>query len=240
MFKSKLTDKSLAAVFIVLGLILVALVYFVPYKNVTDEIATLEADNQAKRNHIASLQTYYDNREQYAADTEVLKKNIVTIATSYPSYYRMEDYIMAAIEIEHAVDDKLESDLIYSAITAADAVAIAAVDEGTVKKADIEEFQNSIIFYQQSVAYSNNVEYAGLKDAIACILKSPYRVNIQNVTYTADYETGRLNGAFVLGYYYVSGNGVEYVAPTIPAYISGTSNIFGNDIVTEESAEAAE
>lgn len=233
MLTKKLTDKSLCVALVLLGVVILLLVYFLPVKQVSNQISSLESENKTIKSHIASLKEYYDNRAQYQTDTEDLKKLIATIASSYPSMYRVEDYIMEAVDVENAAE------LTYSSIDVADSETLIVVDENTVKGANMDEYQQSISFNEQSVSYSNDIDYHNLKDALAEIFASDYKLNIQSISYTCDEETGNLTGAFVLGYYYVSGNGIEYTEPTIAPFASGTTNIFGYmyDIVEEEESD---
>lgn len=248
MLKKKLTDKSLCGVLVLLGIVILLIVYFVPVKNLETQISSLESENESIRSHLASLQEYYDNRAQYEADTVILRDEIANIASSFPSMYRIEDYILEGIDIENAVDttdlteltEKQEpSDLTYTSISVADPDVLTTVDSDTVKQANIDEYQNAMTFYEQSVSYNGSIDYDGLKEAVAEIFASDYRANIQNITFNVNTENGNLDGVFVLGYYFIDGNGVEYVEPEIPEYVAGTDNIFGHYTVIEEDSDDA-
>jgi len=235
MLSKKLTDKSLMLALILLGAVIVILVYFVPTKNITDEIVGLENENASLKSTLASLQVYYDNRETYIQDTAQLQKEILVITNKYPIAYRPEDYIMEAVAMESAAnqEDDVDEGVVFERITLNIANSIASVDQETVAGANIESLNSKIDFNQQDVVYTNTVDYTSLKQILAEALVSPYCADIQSITYTTDTTTGLLKGDIVLGYFYVTGTGVEYVAPSIPEYVPGTDNIFGHYEVEE-------
>lgn len=231
MFSKKLTDKSLMAVLILLGIVIIILVYFVPYKNTTEEIDTLNAENANLQATLASLQVYYDNRDMYVRETAELQKEIKVLATAYPSAYRPEDYIMEAVTVEQVAEN-----ITFEAIDIEDADSIAVIEQETVAGANIDDLNERIEFIEQDVAYKNIIDYFSLKQSLAEILASKYCANIQKITYQTNKSTGLLEGEIVLGYFYVTGTGVEYNPPYINEYAQGTDNIFGV-YETEDSEE---
>lgn len=228
----KVSDTTIFALLFVLAIGLFFLVYFVPLKNVNDEISSLENSNTALRAEVSELQVYHDNRSQYETDTETLKKEIVNVITAYPSAYREEDFIMEAIAMEKASNDELQ----YTSLAFNAPETLAVIDEGTMQAAEIDGYTNRVEFMRQVVSYNNDITYDALKNALAEAFASGYKANVESVTYTKDEEGVVLNGTISLGYYYVNGNGRDYVAPTITPYEAGTNNIFigGKPIVNEE------
>jgi len=236
MFAKKLTDKSIMLALVLLGAVILILVYFVPYKNTTDEISVIEAENRSLEDTLASLQTYYDNRAIYVQETAELQKEITVLASSYPSGYRPEDYIMEAVAMQNNADD-----IVYSAVAFNGANSIATIDQATVAGANIENLNEKIEFIEQDVVYQNDIDYISLKQVLAEILSSSYCANIKRITYVTNQEDGRLSGDIELGYFYVTGTGVEYTAPTIPVYAQGTDNIFGHyESLLEDEEEGLE
>jgi len=233
MFTKKLTDKSMMLALVLLGAVILILVYFVPYKNTTDEISAIQAENASLEATLASLQTYYDNRAIYVQETAELQKEITVLASSYPSGYRPEDYIMEAVAMQNSADD-----IVYQYIGIEEADSIAVIEQDVVAGANIENLTERIEFIEQDVVYSNETEYISLKQTLAEVLSSSYCANIKRITYVTNQENGRLNGDIELGYFYVTGTGVEYNAPTIPVFSQGTDNIFGHyESLLEEDEE---
>ncbi len=227
----KVSDTYIFLLLLVLAVGLFLLVFLVPLKNTNEEINDLESSNDSLRTEISELQVYHDNRTQYENDTETLKKEIVNVVTAYPSAYREEDYILEAIAMENAGED-----MQYSSIKISEPETLAVVDEALMKGADIEGYDNQIEFMRQKVDYNNDITYDSLKLALAEAFASGYKANIESVTYTKEEEGVVLKGTISLGYYYVIGNGKDYVAPTITPYEAGTNNIFIGGKPIEEEA----
>lgn len=232
MFKQKLTDKSIMAVLILFGILIVVVVYVLPYRSFSESNISLSAQNEQLNKTIKDLQVYYDNRNQYATETETLRKEIVNIVSVYPSMYRSEDYIMQAIDVE-AVSDNIS----FNAIDIKDAKSLVYIDQTTISSVSIEGLNQPMDFVEQEVTYNNDIDYPSMKQAIAELFLSKYVLNIQRITYTRDESTGKLNGDIIVGYYYVTGTGKDYVAPSIPEYVAGTDNIFGVVIIEEDEEE---
>ena len=219
--KGKISDTHIFLLCLVLGVGLFLVVYFVPFKNVGDQINAYESQNREIRNHISSLQEYYDNRVQYENDTEVLRKEVANLLASFPGAYGFEDYIMQAVNIEK------KAPIRYERIDFEEVEDLATIPSDTIKKAEIPEYQSDVVFKRQNVVYTNIVDYFTLKNVIAQVFSSPYSVNLQSFTYNSEQVTGELKGSFKLGFYAVDGIGKEWVEPEIPEYEAGTTNIFG-------------
>ncbi len=235
----KITDTQIFALLLVLAVGMFILVYFLPFANLRADIENYETQNRSLRNEISELQVYHDNRAQYESDTEVLKKEISNIVTAFPSEYKEEDYIMEAVKIENTCAGKLY----YESTNIGEPSVLTSIDAETIKQAEIEDLSDAIDFVCVDVDYNNKTNYPGLKDALAEIFASPYKLNIKQITYTND-GTGVLDGVIKLGYYSISGNGREYAYPQIPEYQAGTTDIFigGNLLVMtdEDLSQPAE
>ncbi len=229
----KVNDTYIFLLLFVLAVGLFLLVFFVPFKNTNDLINELESSNNSLRAEISELQVYHDNRAQYESDTETLKSEIVNVITAYPSAYREEDYILEAIAMENAGED-----MQYTSIKIFEPETLSVIDESLMQGADIEGYSNRIEFMRQKVDYNNDITYDSLKKALAEAFASGYQANIESVTYTKNEKGVVLNGTISLGYYYVNGNGRDYVAPSITPYEAGTNNIFigGKPIEIDEEA----
>ncbi len=232
--KTKISDTYIFIICLVLAVGLFLLVYFVPFANVNEEITSLESSNSAMRAHITSLQEYYDNKEQYIADTEVLKKEISNKLVYYPAGYREEDYIMQAVNIDNVVDTD------FKQISVQDIKPLATISAATIQQAGIEDYQDEINFFRRDVVYNHVINYDNLKGAIAEIFASPYKINIDSMVYTHDAVTGKLTGTFTLGYYYVTGTGRQIEKPVVPEYTPGTDNIFGSRSIVDGVEAASE
>lgn len=217
----KISDKSIFAIFLVLAVGLFIVVYFVPLKNTNDEINSLEGTNSGLRREISELQVYHDNKDQYLSDSETLKKEIGSIVTSFPSMYREEDYILEDIAMEDACGY-----FRTKMVSIGEPEVLASIDHESIEKAELEDFHDNIEYMYQKVDYSNSITYTSLKDALTEAFSSPYKLNVESISYTREKDSNVLDGVITLGYYYVTGNGREYEEPYIDEYDAGTDNIF--------------
>ena len=222
----KISDTYIFLLLFVLAVGLFLLVYFVPLKSTNEEISSLKAENSTLTAEISELQVYHDNRTQYETDDEVLKKEITNQLQVYPSKYREEDFIMEAVAIEKAAPV-----ISYDSINMGDANLLTSISADTLKNCGLTEYEHDIEFMNREVDYNNKINYPSLKDAIQEIFNSNYKLNVKEIAYSLDENTGYLDGVIKLGYYYVYGNGREYEA--------GTTNIFtgGKVMVIEDQAE---
>lgn len=226
----KSNDKYFFAIFLILAVGLFLIVYFVPLKNTNEEISSIESENNSLRNEISELQVYHDNKAQYESDIDTLKKEVVDIVLKFPSGYKEEDFLLEAIAMEDAADY-----LNYSSINISDPESISEVSAEDIKKAEIDGMDQKIEYVYQKVDYYNELNYSSLKQAIEEVFSSPYKLNIDSITYVREEGDNTLKGVTTLGFYYVSGNGREYEEPYIEEYRSGTDNIFvggyGTDLI---------
>ncbi len=228
----KVSDKSIFAIFLVLAVALFLVVYFVPLQNTNEEISKTESSNSSLRKEISELQVYHDNKAQYEADTETLKNEVVDIISKFPAGYKEEDYLLEGIAMQEASDN-----LNYTSIKIVDPESLALIDADTVKSAKIEGYEEQIEYLYQKVDYSMELNYKSLKQALEEAFLSPYKLNVDGITFMRDKEENILKGVISLGYYYVDGNGREYEEPSVEEYPAGTDNIFiggyGADLIQE-------
>lgn len=220
----KMTDKYIFYILTILAIGLFLIVYFVPCKNVQEETDSLKSQNSSLISETNELQKYHDNKAQYESDAEVLKKEIQNILISYPSSYRPEDFIMEAVSMQTAAPQ-----IVYDSINITEPESLALLTVDKVKEVGIEDLNEPIEFLYQRIDYNNELNYFALKDAIADVFSSPYRLNINNITYQREKDSGKLKGSISLGYYYVTGNGRDYEAPDIPEYNAGVLDLFNGN-----------
>lgn len=237
--KNNSTGKKALLYTAIICLLALAAFYFLFYRTYQEKTQELRDSNDALSARIADLKIYYDNEEQYVADAETIRGQLVELLDSFPAEVRVEDIIMETVAIENAAE------IHYSNVGLSDREVLKEIDASVVLAANQEEYRNEICFIRQNASYSNTTDYDGLKAVVQEILSSEYRLGIENIAYTRNSYDGTLSGVIEVAFYSVTGTGKEYVAPNIPDYLSGTDNIFGYvapDVteVEEESEEPAE
>lgn len=234
MKKKKVSSKDVFTYTAIICVLILVAFYFLFYKKYQDMTETTRRSNSALSQRISDLKIYYDNEEQYLLDTEALKVALANLLDIYPADTREEDVIMMATNIQAATPIE------YSAINIDEREIIQDISQDIVVQAKQEQYQNAIQFVELNASYSNVLTYFSLKDAIRTILDSDYRLSIKNITYAKNEEDGTLDGVIDIGFYSVSGTGKEYSWPAIPAYESGTDNIFGDVAVSENGVAAGQ
>ena len=216
-------NKNLLIYAAALGALLMILVYFFVYQRLIEEAETIEASNRVLSERVAELKVYYDARETYIKDTQLMEQLMDELLTVYPADAREEDAIILAVQIQR------DSGASFQSINMEKGDSIHVVSSETVAAAESEKYNQEIQFNSMNTTYANEVSYEGLKQMIQTVYNSNNRIGIKNIAYSkGDAENPNLSGHMDLVFYSVNGVGKEYVVPDIVPYIAGTDNIFGN------------
>lgn len=230
--KNSGNSKNILIYVAAFGALLLVLVYVLVYQRLITEAESIEASNRTLSQRVNELKQYYDAREQYQADTQVLEQLMDELLQQYPADVREEDAIMLAVQMQRNSAAKF----LTINMEKGDAVKVIPVE--TVTAAGNEKYTQELQFCDMLVTYVNEVSYSGLKQLIQTVYDSSNRIGIQNISYSkGDAENPNLSGHIDLVFYSVTGTDKEYVAPDIIPYLAGTDNIFGEIAVSQESEE---
>lgn len=225
------------------GILLLVLVYFLFYRNMSDSNKAIEREIStltAERDRLTLLNEHVD---EYKEDTEKMKNDISTILLKFPADIREEDTIVYANGLEMLsgmqvsnieIGSKL---LLYSTGQGASADTDAKEDTAQTGTADQTEdtaqTQNTMPegpvmhLYDVPVEYSFTVDYPSFKKAVELIMQNPDKRNMDSLTLTYDSETGKLLGTAMVNMYYVIGTDSEYEIPQLLPIPQGLDDIFG-------------
>ena len=226
----KLEGKHVFLIVAFLCIIIFVLYYFFGYSDTKEKTDALYAENLGLTTKIASMEMYYRNESDYKKQTTEYQEKFAALVEQVPSDLRPEDALMTGIKVKN------ESGLTYKQITLGDREEMYTVSEDTILGAAMDDYQKAIVYNQYTVAYDNKLDYGSLKEAIQSIFACDYKANISSIAYARDPETGNLEGFFELHYYYVTGNNQEYVAPNVPSYTEGLTDIFATGYNLDERA----
>ncbi len=225
-------NKNLLLYVSAFGALLLVLVYVLVYQKLNTEADAINTSNITLSQRVNELKKYYDAREQYLADTQVLEGLIGELLQQYPADAREEDVIMLGVQMER----NSEAQFLTINTEKGDAVKVIPVE--TVTAAGNEAYTQELQFLERSATYVNEVSYEGLKELVQTVFDSNNRIGIQNISYSkGDVENPNLSGHIDLVFYSVTGTDKEYVAPDITPYLAGTDNIFGEIVIPEESED---
>jgi hypothetical protein len=215
-------DKSRFYMAIAVSISLIAIAFFVGYRNMESKATSIEAENQNLRTRIAALQMYYDTEEQNIKDTESMTEAIKNIFASYSGSARYEDGIYEAFNLHGASGNVFD----LTQIGFATPENISVIPADVVNAAQIEGYDQEIRFRKFDVSYEGRVSYEGLKGMIDQVLTGNYDLAIGNMSYHLN-EEGYVEGESLLSFYYVQGAGCDYEQPQVVEYETGLSNLFG-------------
>lgn len=227
-------NKNIVLYVAAFGALLLILCYVFVFQRFQTEAEKIENSNRELSQRVNELKIYYDNREQYMKESELLKQQMDEIFLEYPADAREEDSIKLAVYMQ------MQSGLKYSNINISTPESIKLIPSETVIPAGLEEYTGQIAFSGRNVSYVNEITYEGLKNAIKTIFDCESRIGINNITYVKNSEGGVLTGSIDVTFYSAQGTGKEYTPPDLVQYLSGTENIFGTFKVPEEEESSIE
>ncbi len=96
----KITSKQAFGAILVIGLAVLALLYFKVYKNYNEKTEKLTKENAQLEKQVATLKEYYDNINNYRDKMDEMTVSMKEIIAKYPSDAREEDVIATAKSAE--------------------------------------------------------------------------------------------------------------------------------------------
>ena len=229
----KITKKNIFVGVTVLMVALCLLAYVMVYSKYTEMTDKLVASNKDLQEQVDEMKGYYENMDQYKLDTEKMVGDIEDLTMAYSSQANEEDFIMAGVQMQ------MESIINFEQVNIDTEELIHSIPVETVTAAGIDKYQEPIDFYMRKASYENLTDYANLKDALQVVFDIPYRVGIDNITYSRDNEANNfIAGAIDITYYTVQGMGKEYEYPKMDGYFAGVQDLFGK-MHTEEGESSS-
>ncbi|MCM1089694.1 MAG: hypothetical protein NC092_07030 [Butyrivibrio sp.] len=218
----KVTSQQVFLIVIVVGILACLMVYLNVFQTYNEKTEALKTSNATLEQEVNELKPYYDNREVYRADAKEMIEDIDERTAEYPGNVLEEDAIMMAVDLQSVAT------LNYTEISIGELSEIHEIDEDIVAQAGAEKYQQPISFQARNVTYSNDTDYANLKNAIARIYESPYKAAVNSIVYKKESTSNRvIEGTIDITYYCIDGMGKDYTAPAMPEYLDGVSDLFG-------------
>lgn len=213
------------------GIVALVIVYVFVYLDYSQRTEELQASNNELKKTVDELQIYYDNMDKYKKEIEEIKTDIQEIMAEYPADAREEDIIMLAVQLQE------KNAIAYSAVNMGETEGVYTVPYNSVQLADIEGYDQDLIFTRKLGTYANVTTYDNLKSCVEQILDSQNRIGIKEIVYVKNDEAGVLEGKMDLYFYSAAGTDKKYEAPDIAEYLAGTSDLFNSGKVAVKKAE---
>ena len=231
MKKTNIDDKSKFMYAVIISILLIAVAFFLGYRNLEAKATRLNNDNNGLEDRIKSLEQYYVTEEQNKKDTEAMTVAIADIFSAYPGDARFEDGIYEAFSLYGGSGNTFEFESVGFGINSS--VKMIPID--VVTAAGIEDYTDEINFNGFDVTYNGKVSYEGLKGMVREIASGKYNLAIGNMSYSIT-DTGLIEGSTLLTFYSVDGAGLPYSQPPVEEYETGLANLFGvTEIITEDT-----
>lgn len=237
-----LSARDKMILIIILGLAIVGCAYFFLFSSNIQDAQEIETTNTELETELASLQSMDANRKATEEDTAAKKAIIEEMLSAFPSEVTEEKAIAIVNDMEK------ETKVVVSSIgfnmdqqfypDASAAVVTEETTEGTEDAATVtpsasDEFVlnvDNLIGYRHDLTMSFVGTYDQVRDMIDYINNSEDKMRFSTLTLAYNTTDGNLNGSIALSMYAISGNGKEYVAPSIKNVKLKVDSIFGNMI----------
>lgn len=227
----KISSRDIKILIVFIGLIAVALSWFLVLSPTLDENEAMEAQNATLSTRLADLRTKVAREDEYRSETERMEQELAQILSDFPSYLQTENGIMDVVELENKTGAEVPS------LTVADPVLIeitaASASTDTDSTSDASETvtasaASQYALYDVNTNLSYTASYAGIKQLINLIVKNDDKRSISTFSATFDNSTGEITGAVSFESYFIFGQDKDYEPADIPSIDHGTQNIFGS------------
>lgn len=222
--KVSISDRDKKVLYIVGGIVLLALAYFLGFQKmmaskneVVQENITLEADVERLVAMVADKATVEKATQDFKDETE-------KILVKYPSEVRTQDAIYQLDLLERGVKDLvLQAEsftmnqvfFMNGALTEGEVQDVAAPVE-TSESSGEAAAQGPIIGYRSGVTTNFTTDYKNLKQVIKFVNTNPNRMSINSITVSQGEGVKKLTCNMEVNMYAISGTEKKYEDPVIP------------------------
>lgn len=248
--KKGLGAREKQIIYILLGLIIVALAYFLGFTKFKESRDALLVANDKLQKEVNELQDMEANSAQKKKETEDLKDKVTKLYQDYPVELRTQNLIDYFDKLEKQIKNLdittesfiqnmiyfqngavLESEVDSSALPeAVSAEDEAATDTETAVEKEIALDENGlpaeVTGYHSSVAVAFDTNYDNLKKIITFVNSYPKRTTINNINISAPEGNKDMSCTMTVNFYSVDGINGTYDDLLFPEVQIGKSNIF--------------
>lgn len=247
--KKGLGAREKQIIYILVGLILVALAYFLGFSKFNETREVLVAENEKLQAEVDELNKMAARRAEVEADTETKRAAVLDIYKNYPVALRTQNLIDYFDKIEKQIKNLdfttenftqnmiffqngavLESEI--SSTELPDAVSANAEEEsteGTEETAvvlDENGLPAEVTGYHSSVAVNYTTNYDDLQKIITYINQYPQRTTIRDINISAPEGAKTISCSMTVNLYSIGGIEGAYDDLTFPEVQIGKNNIF--------------
>ncbi len=232
----QMKKSDLLYLYAFLGALVAVVVYVWVYLPTNEKTAALEATNAQDATRVAQLEQWEKEVPFFQEETVRMVVEVNEVFTHFPAESRSEDAVMHAVELEG-----LDSNNYISAIGINPPQLVYEAKPTNVKLSDaMEAGERTYRLYAQQIGYTQQFDYAGMKQFVNAIVNDSDRKSIESLNLAYDSNTGILVGTTTMNLYTLTGTDKAYQETMIPSMPMGTDNIFGTIDLDEAEAGDAE
>lgn len=228
--KAKISDRDKKVLYIVAGIAILALAYFLGFQKMMETKNTLVEENIRLEQEVKKLMGMVAKKAQVEQETQDCRKNVEEILVNYPPELRTQDAIYQLDLMEQAVEGlvlKTESFTMNQPF-----FANGALIEGTVQ--DVAETTSEtagtvnahLAGYCSDVTATCETNYKSLKQIIEFINSSTNRMTIETISATRGEGNKELTCSISINMYSVTGTEKEYEDPNVTSSQVGKEDLF--------------
>lgn len=229
--KVKISDREKKVLFIIAGIIILALSYFLGFQKMMQSRSVYVEENIVLTEEVKKLRAMVADRARIEEETQKYLADKAEILAKYPPELRTQDVIYQLDLLEQDVEGLLletESYTMNQIFFANGALTDGAVQDVAVTPAETAggAVAVRITGYQSDVSTSCKTDYDSLKNIINFINSNPYQMVIDSITVAQGKGEKELTCNMGLKMYAVGGTGEEYQTPNVVSGDIGKKKLF--------------
>lgn len=231
--KAKISDRDKKLLFIVAGIVILALAYFLGFQKMMETKNTLVEENIQLEQEVQKLMGMVAKKAQVEQETQDCRKKVEEILVNYPPELRTQDAIYQLDLMEQAVKGlelKTESFTMNQPFFANGALIDDAVQDVAETASDTAGTGNvKLAGYCSDVTATCETDYKSLKQIIEFINSSTNRMTIENIVATRAEGKKELTCSIGINMYSVTGSEKEYKDPNVTDSQVGKEDLFNRN-----------
>ncbi len=226
--KVSISDRDKKFLYIVAGIVILALAYFLGFQKMMDKKSTIATENVTLDQDVKKLQGMVAKKAKVEKDTEAYNISTEKIMANYPSEIRTQDVIYQLDLLEKSVKGLLLETESYTMNQVF--FMNGAVTEGETQ--DVADASGEvaapagIVGYKSTVTTNFTTDYKSLGKIIEYINTNENRMNINSITVSQDEGANKLTCNMDVNMYSVAGTEKEYQDPAITGVRMGKEGLF--------------
>ncbi len=252
----KITNRDKKMLYMLGGLLLLALSYILVYRPQMDKASQIATENDRLQSRLNELLEMKEKQDFYETETSSMKSEVEQYCKIFPADIKEEDGILLAKDMENKLDIKIAS------VGTGEREFIASMDGSTpsdsqsedqetlmeqsneTTKEQVNEIEgisdteedskqsDEIIDYTPTLYRTQDTlqyegTYAQLKDSVEYLKDQTGRMTIDSINLAFDSSTGGLSGTMNVNLFSMTGTDAEYHEPNPGSVSHGVANPFG-------------